>query len=99
MNKIKAGKIAWLMILGLSNFPCTHICFGSAGLKRNQTIHSQGTWYPGDPASLKRMVDKYIADAKNPEIHGRIRALVVPPCRIPILRPGWREMPTVCSAG
>ncbi|MEA2008829.1 MAG: AmmeMemoRadiSam system protein B [Chloroflexota bacterium] len=37
-----------------------------------------GRWYSGDPKTLAKSVDKYIADAEIPEIPGEILAVVAP---------------------
>lgn len=37
-----------------------------------------GRWYPADPEALARSVDGYLADARTPEVPGRIIGLVTP---------------------
>ena len=37
-----------------------------------------GKFYPGDKAELEKKVDDFLANAKNPDIKGRIIAIVVP---------------------
>ncbi len=37
-----------------------------------------GTWYPGDPASLKKQISGYLDQAKLPEIKGRLTGLISP---------------------
>ena len=37
-----------------------------------------GQWYPGDPKRLAASVDRYIHDAKIPELEGEVVAIVTP---------------------
>jgi MEMO1 family protein len=37
-----------------------------------------GTWYEGDPERLARQVDKYIGEARLPELAGQVVALIAP---------------------
>jgi len=37
-----------------------------------------GTFYPGDPKDLQKMIDEYLASAKDVPIEGRLRGLVIP---------------------
>lgn len=37
-----------------------------------------GTFYPGDEKELKQMIEKFLKEAKDVEIKGRLRGLVVP---------------------
>jgi len=48
----------------------------SAGRVRPPAL--AGTWYPGDPAALRKAVDEYLQRAPEPEIAGPLLAIVVP---------------------
>ena len=37
-----------------------------------------GTWYPAEPAGLRALLDRCIADAEISDVTGKLRALVVP---------------------
>jgi AmmeMemoRadiSam system protein B len=37
-----------------------------------------GQWYPGDPKQLSTSVDRYIHEAKLPELHGEVVAIITP---------------------
>jgi AmmeMemoRadiSam system protein B len=37
-----------------------------------------GTWYEGDPGALARSVDKYMDQARLPDLHGEVIAVVAP---------------------
>ncbi len=37
-----------------------------------------GTWYPGDPSTLTRSIDRFLSTAQTPIIDGQIIALIVP---------------------
>ena len=37
-----------------------------------------GQWYPGDPIKLSSTVDRYIQEAKLPELEGEVVAIITP---------------------
>jgi len=37
-----------------------------------------GSWYPGQPDVLRRMLEGYLADAEKVELEGELRALISP---------------------
>jgi AmmeMemoRadiSam system protein B len=78
MARTKAIDIKWLFIFLAPLFLTTVAASDQPQKMDIRRSIIQGSWYPGNPASLKRVVNKYLSDAKNPEVPGRIRALIVP---------------------
>ncbi|MEA2037688.1 MAG: AmmeMemoRadiSam system protein B [Nanoarchaeota archaeon] len=46
--------------------------------KRVRQAVFAGSWYPGDKETLTKTVNEYLANAKQEEINGEIKALIVP---------------------
>jgi len=51
-----------------------------------------GSWYPGDPTALAKLVDKLLAEAKPPEVPGKPIAVIAP-------HAGYRYSAPVAAAG
>jgi len=75
---IQRPVISLLLVAGLVVGAPWAVSAGPEGGAGIRSSILQGTWYPADPAALKRVIQRYLSAAEVPAWKGRVQALVVP---------------------
>ncbi len=69
----------WSLILtALLLAPAAAAAAADAATPKVRPAAVAGSWYPADPQALRTLLKKYLADAKKPELPGKLAAIVAP---------------------